>query len=257
MGSVYGVRDRSVFRHEPTDPEFCRNPHILKWWTEDHDQLIVGLIERDQWIWDWAVTDEVLSITPEHAIDQWKSEDPKVDRWWESEDPATDQQAPEEEPEREKYAWYNIIMYFAKSRAETLGLTDAIRTPEWKICPLCKQPFVEDSLWVPPALLLGIDNIIYCSPCLVEAVHGAGEPGMPRSEILGYVQDLTAVLKRPPTQRHGYPRSFPTVQQIEDLGERIEYLKVLARKPTLERVKGLFGTWQNALIEAGVKRKAR
>src|SRR5919112_241690 len=76
ISSVYGVRDHSVYRHEPTNPEFGRNPHILKWWTEEHDRVLARLIARDQWIWYWSAREEIQSTTPEQTIRRWVSEDP-------------------------------------------------------------------------------------------------------------------------------------------------------------------------------------
>lgn len=242
MSSVYGVRDRSVHRHDSTNPEYCRNPHILKWWTEEHDRLLVRLIERDQWIWYWSVTEEVRSITPEHTIQEWVSEDPIAGNY---------------HAKQGTYAWYNILMYFAKSRAEQLGLTDGIRTPGWKTCPLCEQPFVEDFLWVPMARIFGVNNIIYCSPCLEETLSKPGNPHLSKSECLTQIKELARVIGRPPSQTLVYKNSPSYLSKFGRPEDRIKLIPLLKRKPTIERVKQLFGTWQNALTEAGINQKAR
>ena len=145
-------------------------------------------------------------------------------------------------------------MYFARSRAESLGLTDAIRTPEWKDCPLCEQPFLEDSLWVPMARIFGVNSIVYCSPCLEEALFRPGNPHASKSECLAYVEELARVLGRPPSQTLVYKSSPSSLSKYGQPEDRVKLVPLLKRKPSLERMKELFGNWQNALVEAGVKR---
>ena len=243
MSRVYGVRDRSLHNHGPTDPAFARNPHILAWWTEEHDRLLARLIERDRWLWYWSVADEVAAMTSRDKLARRSGADPKVFR-------------PEDGPEDEEggrkgtYASYNVVMYFARSRAEALGLTDAIRPAEWKTCPLCGHRFREDSLWVPPARVYGAHNITHCSPCLEEAVHGEGDGRASEEKILDYARQLAQALARPagrrPTQRQGWPGSFGLVAQTGDLRTRVRYVEALHRKPALARVKDLFGSWRAA-----------
>jgi len=86
--------------------------------------LMLKQIEKDQWLWYWGITEEITAITSSETLDTWRQEDPLCS----------------------KYAWYNVLMHFAASRAQNLGLTKEIRKPEWKVCPLCNQRFVEDSL---------------------------------------------------------------------------------------------------------------
>jgi hypothetical protein len=196
------------------------------------------LIETDQWIWYWSVAKEVHSITPEHTIQEWVSDDPIAGSY---------------DAKRGTYVWYNVLMYFAKARAEQLGLTDAIRTPEWKVCPLCEQPFVEDSLWVPMARMFGVNNITYCSPCLEEALFRPGNPHLSKAECLSHVKELARAIGRPPSQTLVYKNSPSYLSKFGQPEDRIKLIPLLKRKPTLERVKELFGSWQNALVEAGVK----
>jgi hypothetical protein len=63
------------------------------------------------------------------------------------------------------------------------------------------------------------------------------------------VRDLTEVLQRVPSQGFG-----EAVHDLRDLStqERLALLKLLRRKPSVERVKVLFGSWFQALIEARV-----
>jgi len=226
--SVYDHRDKPAYRGLGVKPHYCRNPHILKWWTSAHDLLIPEQIAQYQWDWSWEITAAILAITPSHVIDVWRKEDPLCSQ----------------------YAWYNILMNFAVARAESLGLTERIRKPEWKICPLCNQRFVEDSLPFPLVQRLGIDNLDFCAPCLRDTVlQGSGTDSLSKEQVLGYLRELSDVLQRVPSQSFG-----EGVEDFHDLGfqERLAILCVLRRKPSIRHVKGLFGSWLAALIEAGV-----
>jgi hypothetical protein len=224
--SVYDQRDKPAYGNFSAKRSYCKNPHILKWWTSSHDQLIVKQIEKEQWLWYWGITKEIVKITPTETIDAWQQEDPLCSQ----------------------YAWYNILMYFAASRAQVLGLTKNIRKPQWKTCPLCDKKFVEDSLPVSLVGRLGINHIDFCAPCLSEALF-QGSGTLPREQVLSYLQDLADVLQRVPNQNFG--------EGIEDLDgldyqERLALLRVLKGKPTVRRVKELFGSWLKALVEAEV-----
>ncbi|MBZ0309775.1 MAG: hypothetical protein K8I82_27170, partial [Anaerolineae bacterium] len=84
-------------------------------------------IKEKQWIWYASITDEIFRITPLEIIEKYKSNDPLC----------------------KQYAWYNIIMNFAVSRAAKLGLMTFIRQPKSVVCPLCEMEFFEDSLPLP------------------------------------------------------------------------------------------------------------
>ncbi len=226
--SIYNYRDRSAYRNFRTEPRYCENSHILKWWSLSHDKLLSEQIEREQWVWYWDITDKILATTPPETIETWKEEDPLCSR----------------------YAWYNILMYFAASRAEKFGLTKTIRKPEWKVCPLCNQKFVEDSLPVPLTKRLGINQLDFCAPCLSYTIfQNSGNETLSRQEVLTYLRDLADVLKRVPSQDFG-----EGMYDLYDLStqERLAVLRALKRKPTQCRVKKLFGSWLKALIEAKV-----
>ena len=38
--SVYDNREQPAYGPTDTDPSYCANPYILKWWSDGHDQLI-------------------------------------------------------------------------------------------------------------------------------------------------------------------------------------------------------------------------
>jgi tetratricopeptide (TPR) repeat protein len=230
-GGIYERRETSCYprtaRHALPGHDDSTNPCILKWWTPAHDQLLAAQIDRDHWVWADHITDRILAITPSQVIEAWKAEDPLCSQ----------------------YSWYNVLMYFALSRAEHLDLTKAIRKPEWKPCPLCGNRFIEDSLPGPLVRRLGIDQLDFCAPCLKDAVLQPGDDSLSREDVLRYLRALTDAVQRVPSQGFG--------EGVDDLRgltseERLALLKLLQRKPSVRRVKDLFGSWFEALIEAGI-----
>jgi hypothetical protein len=226
--SIYDHRDKSAYGSFSSEPGYALNPHILKWWAPSHDNLLSILIANKQWIWHWYVKDEIEKITRSEIIEAWRREDPICLR----------------------YAWYNVLMYFAASRAEQLGLTRNIRFPQWVTCRLCSEKFVEDSLPLPLIERLGIENIQFCSPCLRDTVlQGTGNPSSSKKEIKKYIQDLTNFLERIPPQNFG-----ENIGDLWDLNaiERLALLRLLRTKPSIGRVLTVFGSWLKALIAASV-----
>ncbi len=226
--SVYDNRDVYAYDFYPVNPEYSKNPYILSWWSSEHDRLISTLIDDWQWDWPWHVTDGVMKITPSKTIEEWRAKDPIC----------------------VSYAWYNVIMYFALARAQVQNLTTKIRKPLKKICPLCNQEFIESSLPAPLVSRLGINGLDFCSPCLQRIVfQGTGNPSTTKEQILEYLKNLANAIQQIPHQGFG--------EGIEDLryfdkDERIEIVKLLRDKPTVGRVKQLFGSWLKALVDAGV-----
>lgn len=74
----------------------------------------------------------------------------------------------EKDPLCKDYAWYNILMYYAISRAKRKGFLKEIKKPNWKNCHLCNHRFLENSLPYPLIQKIGIHNIDFCSPCHVD-----------------------------------------------------------------------------------------
>lgn len=224
--NIYDHRDKPAYGDLSVEESYCKNPHILKWWSPAHDQVVIDQIEKEQWSWYWEITDEIVQITAKETLAAWQQEDPLCS----------------------KYAWYNVLMYFAISRAQTQGFTDSIREPKWKTCPLCNKAFIENSLPAPLISRLGINHLDFCAPCLREALF-QGADTLTKQEVLEYLQDLAEVLQRVPNQNFG--------EGVDDLHgldyqERLALLQVLKRKPTVKRVKDLFGSWLKALVEAEI-----
>jgi hypothetical protein len=185
-------------------------------------------ISSKQWVWYWAISDDLVKITSVDAIEAWKNEDPLCS----------------------KYTWYNVLMYFAASRANQLGITKSIRIPAQKTCLLCHQDFIEDSLPLPLIERLGIDRLDFCSPCLRDTVlSGSGNDDATKSSSLEYAKNLANLLQRVPNQ--GFGEGLNDLIDL-DTSDRVKLLTLLRSKPTVSRVKKLFGSWLRLLIEAGV-----
>jgi hypothetical protein len=226
--SIYDQREKSAYGSPLVGTHYAQNKFILKWWTPAHDQLLAQQIKEKQWAWFWSITDKIRDITEPTSIDKWKTEDPVCSQ----------------------YAWYNVLMYFSASRAEQIGLTSAIRKPLWKICPLCNENFVEDSLPIPLVERLGIDYLDYCAPCLKDIIlPDTGSDDVTRQEAIDYLQNLAQLLGRVPTQDFGV--NTLDIQGLSS-NDRLAVLRLLQRKPTLHRVKCEFNSWLAALIDAGV-----
>ena len=70
--SIYDRRDKPAYGNFRTEPSYCKNPHILEWWTPSHDELLARQIEAEQWVWYWGIADEILATTPPEIIEIWQ-----------------------------------------------------------------------------------------------------------------------------------------------------------------------------------------
>jgi hypothetical protein len=212
----------------PTEPRYAKNPFILAWWKEEYDQIILAQIEKEHWIWYWGITEKITDNVPEQVVENWRNEDPLC----------------------KQYAWYNILMYFAAARAQQLGLTRSIRQAQQKICAGCNKVFSEAS--IPPSVVkyLGIDRIDVCNECIgYKLGQGSGSDTLSKHEIIEYLQNLVEVIQVIPPQSYGETLSSLTYLNTE---QRVAVLKIHEKKPTIKRVKEVFGSWLNALIQAGL-----
>ena len=125
--SIYDNRNTAAYQNYRIEPSYSKNQHILNWWNSNHDGLLVAQIDCWQWVWYWTINDEIIKNTSPEIIGTWKEVDPLC----------------------KKYAWQSILMNFSAARAEQLGFTKSIRLPQQKICPLCENSFIEDSLPMP------------------------------------------------------------------------------------------------------------
>jgi len=231
MGS-YDGRDKSAYGYVDPDEDECgKSRHIPGWWEEKHDQLLSRLMSGRHWVWDCSLIEDIEAITDEKVLDRWKTMDPLC----------------------KERRWHHVLSGFAHSRAKKLGLTKLIRKPEWKQCLLCNQQFVEDSLPYPLVERFGFNSIEYCAPCLRDCVlSGSGNKRMGRRRIVTYLKELTNELGAIPTSQFGEgKKDWEHIQGHE----RTRLLKILSKKPSADRIKEVFGSWINALIESKIVEK--
>jgi len=222
--SIYDYRDRLAYNPGFfLDPQPYKNKNISKWWTTYHDKLIEDLIEKYQWHWYWYFPDEAIKVIPREIADS-------LDKQW---------------------TWdFNKVMHFALNRSKELGLIKYIRKPKWKDCPLCNEKFVEDSLPAPLTERLGMENLDFCALCLRDTMlRDCGNNETTKENIISYLRELTDIIQRVPPQGYG--------EGIDDFGgltyeQRVKLLTLLKTKPTLKRIKKVFGSWLNALVEAEI-----
>lgn len=217
----------------PTEESYAKNRHILAWWTEEHDQLLRTAINQEQWIWYWSIADKICAITPKDVIDDWRARDPICN----------------------KYAWSNVLMYFAAARAKQLGFLKKVRKPRRRKCASCNKLFEEDS--IPPSIVrhLGVDQIDICLPC-INSYFDYGKTRYARSEshTKRWIKELAAELNIIPPQSILTDLSVLSALTTE---ERSKLLQFGSGKPSLESVKAHFGSWLKALIAAEVLEDGR
>ena len=226
--SIYDHRDRPAYEMPEPDPRDAHNPLILRWWTQEHDDLLRQLISERRWVWYWSASDAIGAITAASTLDQWRGSDPVCS----------------------VRAWYNVLMNFALSRAQQLGLDKEVRRGTERRCLLCEEPFLEESLPVPLIDRLGMDRLEFCAPCLRDTVlQGGASPSLSAASISEFLRQFAAAMGRAPTQAHGEGRVDLREFETE---KRLAVLRVLRGRPTVDRVKELFGSWRAALVAAQV-----
>jgi len=225
---IYDQRTKPAYRIDNIHKDFANNQYILDWWSSAHDQLIIDLIHQYQWCWSCEISNSVQKITDKAIINKWRNKDPIC----------------------KKFVWYNVIMYFAVARAEVKNFTSEIRSPEWKVCGLCSNRFIENSLPFPLIKRLGIDRLEFCAPCLRDTVlQSSGSDYVSKEQVINYIREffkITGVI--PPSNSNiGYNDLLYLSYE-----ERKEILKILQIRPTNKRVKELFNSWANALQQSGL-----
>lgn len=225
--SIYDFRDRPAYPDFEAPDSYCDNQHINSWWTSEHDKIIRNQIEVEQWNWPWDISNTIVQITTPEIIEKWKGVDPLCKR----------------------YAWCNILVYFSVARARKLGYDKLIRQPKWKRCPICNNDFIENSLPSPFIRKLGIKNLDFCSPCLKACLLDEGNNKMSKTDIEKFLIELSKIINKVPSQN--YLEEITNFAEFE-LNDKILLFKLLMTKPTLIRVKKIFGSWFNALIDSGI-----
>lgn len=223
----YPDKNEGVFAPK-TEPYNAKNEYILKWWSHNHDELITVQIKNWQWHWYYFITDAIVQVTPSVILNTWRQEDPLCSN----------------------NAWQNVLSFFAIARAREKGLTKEIRNPTKKICLLCREEFFEDGIPYSVIRRIGTEHLDFCRYCLQDRLYqNTGNHLATESQTISYLQELTNLLGHVPTQGYG--------EGIDDLlelsaNERLALLDLFGRKVSTSRIKELFGSWLNALIQAGI-----
>lgn len=205
------------------DTTYRLNPHILKWWTTEHDAALIELMKERGWAWPWEATARIVEITPPETLEAWRASDPIC----------------------AEYAWYNVLMYFAGSRAQLPEFPDMRADPKPRACLSCGHAFIEASLRANQFVYRGAS---YCGICLDQVFQQQGDVDASRDQIIEYVQELCRLSGRIP------PQAFGTWKDLQglDVGRQAKLMSLLRARPAPEAVRREFGSWFVALVEAGV-----
>ena len=206
---------------------YAKNPYIKTWWNKYHDNILIEQIDKLQWYWYWDISDVLIENTKESDINQWIKKDPIC----------------------QKYACYNVLMYFSIARAKALNLEERIRKPQNKTCAICNHEFLENSFPYSLIKRLGIKNLNFCPRCLRKSIFGRGE-NKNKKEIKEYLNDLTNKIEKIPSQ--SYVDEISHNLSDFSLTKRKEILILLKDKPSIENIKRKFGSWLKALIDSGI-----
>lgn len=49
---------------------YSENPNILRWWTNELDELLVQLIDRHAWYWPWFAQEAICHVVEEETIER-------------------------------------------------------------------------------------------------------------------------------------------------------------------------------------------
>jgi hypothetical protein len=227
---MYENRNEPAYGSDSVELAYARNPHIVAWWTAEQDAVIHHLMAECRWYWSWEVVPALIVITPSSTLDGWRAADPVCGQ----------------------YDWRNVLMSFARARAQTQGWEAVhLPAPRWLVCPLCEEPFLENSLPYPCARIIGVHRLTVCGPCVARAAWwGDGaDTAVDAETIAAFLRNLTATLERIPSQTNGQRpgdlADFPELQ-------RLAVMRIPHDRPPLDQVKTLFGSWFQALVASGV-----
>jgi len=227
MPSIYEQRMQPAYHFDDIPVAYAENPYILSWWEDMHDAVVVDALEERRWYWPLEIADDLIAVTDIATLDAWRKDDRVC----------------------AEFAWYNVLMYFAVARANAEGWTRRLPAPAERLCRLCRKPFLETSLPYPLIRRIGLDDVRYCSLCLTPRLFDTNA-GNDRTfaEVLAFVRHLTDLLQFVPPQ--SFLLDSDLTGQPPDVREAL--LRVLKYRPTVARVKALFGSWLQACIAAGV-----
>jgi hypothetical protein len=199
------------------------NDHILVWWLPEYDQAVRQVVAEYQWAWQIPLLSYLGTLIPESVLRAWRDSDPLC----------------------REYSWANVLLAFAWGRARQLGISS--RPAMRKVCACCSREFLESDLSYRAISRLGADALDICEMCLRQAFYAKGSPAATPEAIVAVLQALSGVLQRPPKNSDLNGRL-----NLRDLprNARTTAVRALRVKPTLTRVKELFGSWEAAVAQA-------
>jgi hypothetical protein len=202
---------------------YAENDHILVWWLPEYDDLLRQLVEEYQWVWRSAVLSRLEALIPETILRAWRDADPLCHEW----------------------TWYNVLATFAAARAKQLNIHP--RAARRVVCSVCSREFLESHLPYSFVTRVGISGIDACEKCLGQALVREGSPTSTAEAVTAVLQTLSRALQRPPKGSDLYGRLDLKGLSRDARGAVIQALRV---KPTVARVKELFGSWDAAVAHA-------
>ena len=203
---------------------FAENDHILVWWLPEYDEALRQLVAEYQWAWQRTAFWHLQALIPEAVLRAWRDSDPLC----------------------REYQWQGVLDTFAAARAKQLGLS--FRPAAQKVCSCCSWKFAEDGLPDRFIARLGINEIDLCERCLGQALDVQGSKESTPEAVTAVLQALSAALQRPPRTSDLTGRRL----DLRDLSKdaRAAAVQALRVKPTVTRVRELFGSWEAALAHA-------
>jgi len=97
---------------------------------------------------------------------------------------------------------------------------------------------------------LGVNNLNYCAPCISSfAFQNTGNQNATKDDIIQYLCVLSSAIEQIP--RQGYGENKDDLRFLNP-NQCFAIIQILKTKPTVERVKQLFGSWLKALIASGI-----
>ena len=203
---------------------FAANDHILVWWLPEYDDALRELVDEYQWAWRSPVLQRLETLIPDTVLRAWRDADPLCQEW---------------------SSWYQVLSTFAAARAKQLGIRP--RAAQRVACSCCGREFLESHLPYAFIVRVGAKGIDVCEKCLGQALYGKGSPTSTPEAVTAILQTLSAALQRP-------PKSSDLNGRLDLKGlsrdERAAVIQALRVKPTVARVKELFGSWDAAVAQA-------
>lgn len=214
---------------ENVPQSYSENPNILRWWTNELDELLVQLIDRHAWYWPWFAQEAICHVVEEETIERWRAEDPLC----------------------EQYAWYNVLMYFAISRAQGKGYRAAERQPQDRRCFKCGDSFNQGECPEWAARRLGsIEALNFCPTCCKSGFFGT----------VASVRCSKKAIKEHLAALHRLQGVVPNANFFDAPGPLIglpvevqaELLALGETRPAVQCIKSKYGSHLAALIDARV-----